>query len=736
MSKHTKDQILIQNILDKIGGINNIKDVYHCATRMRLTLFDDRQANVNEIKTITNIKGALFSNGELQIIIGQEVPRVTSLLKEYIKEKENDKNSPNFNIDLNRPKQKVAMGKRFLKSVSAIFGPLIPFLIGVGLIMAVQQLLIRSHAVNEIKDGGILGINYNIFDYILNVIASTGFKLMGVIAIWSTVRYIGGNSTLAIALGLIMVSPVIPDSGVELGKIGDWNITLKPFYSTILVFIVMGIVVAYTNIIMSKYLNPVANFILNPLCTLLVGGLLAFFVMGPIMGIIENALLTAFNWFMTMPFGIGTFIVGITWQPLVVLGVHNILFFAAVTDLTTNNNPSLFLAAAFAAAWAQMGATIAVGLKNKKMIDKSAAFIAATPGIISGPTESCIYAVNLPRVLPFITGTIAGGIGGWLIGMFNVTLDNLAGLGGIVGFLAYTDDLLPAILIDLGSFALGIAITYFLFSEYKTEKKLSKKTLKEFNRIEMLTTKLDFVAYGAIKLIKKQKLQFWHKKKINDELVQYFNENLGEFEKLKPELVEITKEYIKNKNEGHSTSLKEMCNILGTIHSDRQKQINENYIKLKTQIDSLKEVTQTTKKFSKLLDKKANFEFTIKKISEVQEENGAKLFDKGQILIHKKDDVKIAKGQKLILASEVFTYKKNKLEKTLNKKEEIIKLIDIDFEDINNLLGMNYDKIQNIIVDIEKNKNKDLNLFKNKYHDNIFELLIQEGLVQPKMVFN
>ncbi|WP_339030687.1 hypothetical protein [Spiroplasma endosymbiont of Cantharis nigra] len=68
--------------------------------------------------------------------------------------------------------------------------------------------------------------------------------MMGVIAIWSIVRYLNGKTPIAIVLGLTMITRIIPQEGIELFKIGQWDIFIKPFYSIILVFIVMGIIIA------------------------------------------------------------------------------------------------------------------------------------------------------------------------------------------------------------------------------------------------------------------------------------------------------------------------------------------------------------------------------------------------------------------------------------------------------------------------------------------------------------
>ncbi len=717
MSKEEKNKILIESIFNNVGGVENIKDVYHCATRMRLTLFNSKISDLKEIKKIEKIKGALWSNGELQLIIGQEVSKITKLLKEKLTLLKNS--NIEFKVDKKENLTNFSLGRKVIKAISAIFGPLIPFLVGVGLIMAFQQLLLRTGLGNDPNlENSILGQDYNVFDVILDVIANSGFKMMGVIAIWSTVRYLNGKTPIAIALGLIMITPIIPQEGIELFKIGQWDISIKPFYSTILVFIVMGIIIAYFQKLIEKYFNPVANFILNPFLILLLGGLLAFFIMGPIMGILENLLLSIFNWFMNWPIGLGALIVGLTWQPLVVLGVHNILFFAAIADLQKGNS-SLFLAAAFAAAWAQMGATIAVGLKSKKTIDKSACFAAALPGIISGPTESCIYGVNLPKGLPFITGTLAGAVGGWMIGIFQVKLDNLAGLGGIVGFLAYSNSLAQAILIDLFSFGLGIVITYFLWKEEKSEKTLALKTTKSFCKKEFLNQDTDFEARKLI----------FHLKKINQESISDL-ELINLVKTKKTQLIGVSLELekkldnfidqLENKQYNFNDK-KNIILLLKNIKSNRQIKLISLYNNLLITIKKLHHINPYTNKINKLITKKDNLQYKLNKLTILEEKNQATLFDKE-------------------------INKDTKIEKYLNRKTKYLDYINRVKKDINEIenqiqesylqLKFETDKIdlviQNIIQEMELLMSVKLDWYKNQYYNNIHFLEIKNNLIKSK----
>ncbi|ALD66565.1 PTS transporter subunit EIIC [Spiroplasma cantharicola] len=720
MSKEERSIVLIQNIFDKIGGGENIKDVYHCATRMRLTLFNPQIVDLKEIKKIVNIKGALWSNGELQLIIGQEVSKVTSILKNQLNNFKTN-NTDNFKIKQQENLNNFSLWKRLIKSVSAIFGPLIPFLVGVGLIMALQQFLLRTGLVNDPTiESAIIGQDYNVFDVILNAIASTGFKMMGVIAIWSTVRYLGGKPAIAIALGLLMITPIIPESGIELFKLGTWNISIKPFYSTILVFIVMGIIIAYFQKLMEKHFNPVADFILNPFLILLLGGLLAFFIMGPIMGVIENLLLNVFNWFMNLPIGLGAMVVGLTWQPLVVLGVHNILFFAAIADLQ-KGNPSLFLAAAFAAAWAQMGATIAVGLKSKKTIDKSACFAAALPGIISGPTESCIYGVNLPKGLPFITGTLAGAIGGWVIGIFQVKLDNLAGLGGIVGFLAYTNSLALAILIDLFAFGLGIAFTFFFWKEEKSEKVLALKTTKKFSKEKFLNQEIDFSAKNLIYYFNKL-----NQKKIKDaELIEAIKQAKVKLIKVDLQLENKVNQFIKDlENEKYnSKNKKNIISLLKNIKSDRQKILRNYYRDLLVNVKNLNTLNFFSKKIYNLIIKNKNLKYKLDKLIIIEEKNQADLFNK-----------KGMKDSNL----EINLVKKSKLENKIKKLEIEITEVENKIKESSLILiskkNEHYLLIDKKISEMEIIMNEDFNFYRNKYYYDIYDLEIKENLIQIKRV--
>ncbi|WP_338969357.1 PTS transporter subunit EIIC [Spiroplasma endosymbiont of Labia minor] len=730
--RELKQDKFIDQILIQIGGIMNIKDVYHCATRMRLTLNNNNLININDLKKIIGIQGALWSNGELQIIVGAQVSTITELLKERMSESHNNSEIINantdelisfaINADKNQIDKKIPLWKRFFKTISAIFGPMIPFLIGVGLIMALQQILIQIGLIVDATDT-VKNSNPDIFSQVVSVISSTGFKFMGVIAMWSTVRYLGGKQQIALALGLIMIAPSIilqiPADGIKMFNIGSIEIRFKPFYSTILVFIVIGIILVHAQKLMDKHFNSVANFLLNPFLSLFLGGLLAFFILGPIMGILENWILSAFNWFMKIPFGIGTLIVGLSWQPLVVFGIHNILFLAATMDLSVNNNPSLFLAAAFAAAWGQLGASIGVALRSKKIVDRSAATAAALPGIISGPTESVIYGITLPRMVPFITGIIAGAIGGWMVGLMDLRLDTLAALGGAIGFIAYHGDhLWKALVIDLATFALGIIITYFFYKETKTEQELAKKSLKSLNNQEFLKLDIDFEAQGLLKLINKSKIKFWDKN-IKKEIKNYILKH-------KDSLITLN-EKLKDKFDSEKFELNIIASQLKEIKTPRQEQIKLIYIELQKQINELKSISSKTNLFLKNKVRLENIQFKLDKIDEKRNDKQMMLVQKAQKLINSGNDRNIAKGNELILKSKLVSQKTlNKIHELNEKLKKYSAEVDLENSKLTQILEVFYQQIAKSIDEIASIKNEDLSGVKKMFEDDIFHTVIRE----------
>lgn len=71
-----KNERIAVEVLEKVGGKDNITFATHCVTRLRLNLKDESAANDEEVKKINGVIGVAHSGGQYQIIIGQNVPKV------------------------------------------------------------------------------------------------------------------------------------------------------------------------------------------------------------------------------------------------------------------------------------------------------------------------------------------------------------------------------------------------------------------------------------------------------------------------------------------------------------------------------------------------------------------------------------------------------------------------------------------------------------------------------------
>ena len=204
--------------------------------------------------------------------------------------------------------------------------------------------------------------------------------------------------------------------------------------------------------------------------------ILGLFVIGPVFHVVENYILIATKAILSMPFGLGGFLIGGVHQLIVVSGVHHIFNLLEVQLLAADHaNP--FNAIITAAMTAQGAATVAVGVKTKNPKLKTLAFPAALSAFL-GITEPAIFGVNLRFRKPFFLSLIAGAIGGGLASILGLA-GNGSGITIIPGTMLYIGNgqLAQYLFMVTVSFALGFALTYMF--GYEDEKEVATEVETE-----------------------------------------------------------------------------------------------------------------------------------------------------------------------------------------------------------------------------------------------------------------
>ncbi|MDU7015681.1 MAG: sucrose-specific PTS transporter subunit IIBC, partial [Streptococcus mitis] len=460
------NQEIAKKVIDALGGRENVNSVAHCATRLRVMVKDEGKINKEVIENLEKVQGAFFNSGQYQIIFGTGT--VNKMYDEVVA-----LGLPTSSKD-DMKAEAAKQGNWFQRAIRTfgdVFVPIIPVIVATGLFMGVRGLLTAL--------GMTLPADVTTYTQILT---DTAFIILPGLVVWSTFRVFGGNPAVGIVLGMMLVSGSLPNawavaSGGEVTAMNIFGfIPVVGLQGSVLPAFIIGVVGAKFEKAVRRVVPDVIDLLVTPFVTLLVMSILGLFVIGPVFHVVENYILIATKAILSMPFGLGGFLIGGVHQLIVVSGVHHIFNLLEVQLLAADHaNP--FNAIITAAMTAQGAATVAVGVKTKNPKLKTLAFPAALSAFL-GITEPAIFGVNLRFRKPFFLSLIAGAIGGGLASILG-----LAGTGNgitiIPGTMLYIGNgqLAQYLLMVAVSFVLGFALTYMF--GYEDEKEVATEVATE-----------------------------------------------------------------------------------------------------------------------------------------------------------------------------------------------------------------------------------------------------------------
>lgn len=458
------NQEIAKKVIDALGGRENVNSVAHCATRLRVMVKDEEKINKEVIENLEKVQGAFFNSGQYQIIFGTGT--VNKMYDEVVV-----LGLPTSSKD-DMKAEAAKQGNWFQRAIRTfgdVFVPIIPVIVATGLFMGVRGLF---NALEMPLPGD--------FATYTQILTDTAFIILPGLVVWSTFRVFGGNLAVGIVLGMMLVSGSLPNAWAvaQGGEVTAMNffgfIPVVGLQGSVLPAFIIGVVGAKFEKAVRKVVPDVIDLLVTPFVTLLVMSILGLFIIGPVFHVVENYILIATKAILSMPFGLGGFLIGGVHQLIVVSGVHHIFNLLEVQLLAADHaNP--FNAIITAAMTAQGAATVAVGVKTKNPKLKTLAFPAALSAFL-GITEPAIFGVNLRFRKPFFLSLIAGAIGGGLASILG-----LAGTGNgitiIPGTMLYVGNgQLPQYLLMVAvSFALGFALTYMFGYEDEVDATAAAK---------------------------------------------------------------------------------------------------------------------------------------------------------------------------------------------------------------------------------------------------------------------
>ncbi len=415
----SKEKEMAKEILDKVGGKENLEKVIHCMTRVRMSIVDYTKVDIEGLKNIKGVMGVV-EDDMIQVVVGpgtvnkvaNEMSSIIGVpLGETIKKNQSNKEKVEQEADLfkqNINKKNQTPFKRVLRSIANIFVPLIPAFVGAGLIGGISAVL-----SNMLTAGTIDGASWEQFVLVFNIIKDGLFAYLVIYVGINAAKEFGATPGLGGVIGgTTMLTGMDPESPLKNIFNGE---PLEAGQGGVIGVIIAVWLLSLIEKRLHKIVPTAVDIIVTPTITLFIMGLGTIFVIMPIAGFISNGLLGVIDWVLNIGGAFSGFILGATFLPLVMFGLHQVL--TPIHIEMINQSGATYLLPILAMAGAgQVGAAFALWVrcrKNKKIINL---LKGALPVGILGIGEPLIYGVTLPLGRPFITACIGGGVGGAVIG--------------------------------------------------------------------------------------------------------------------------------------------------------------------------------------------------------------------------------------------------------------------------------------------------------------------------------
>ena len=454
-------------ILDGIGGKENLASAAHCATRLRLVIADNGKVKKAQLEGTDGVKGVFEAAGQLQIIIGTGT--VNKVYDEFIAlagveaaSKEEVKAAA---------AAKSPWYKRAIKTLGDIFVPIIPAIVATGLLNGLLGGL--SKAFPTLSDSYFFGM--------LDLFSNAALVFLPILIAVSAAKIFGGNIYLGAVIGMIMIHPNLVNawsagSGAETETLwswfGLWNVQNTGYQGHVIPVVIAVLVLCTIEKKLHKIVPETFDLFVTPLVSVLVTGFLTLTLIGPVFSQIETWVLAGAKALIAIPFGIGAFIMGGVYAPTVVAGVHH-MYNAIELAMLAENNQNIWMPIATAANVAQGAAALAVAFKTKNHKTKALALPASLSAFM-GITEPAIFGVNVRYGKPLIAGMVGGACGAAIASLMGVYA-TANGVTGIFGFLITTESFVGYLLTFIVASAVAFGSSYFLFKDPEDAASSAKK---------------------------------------------------------------------------------------------------------------------------------------------------------------------------------------------------------------------------------------------------------------------
>ncbi|MEG9463698.1 MAG: PTS transporter subunit EIIC, partial [Bacillus amyloliquefaciens] len=388
-----------KELLQLVGGEENVQSVIHCMTRLRFNLYDNAKADRSGLEQTEGVMGTNISGGQFQIIVGNDVPKVYQALMESSGLSDESANKTS--------KQKKNVLSAVFDVISGVFTPILPAIAGAGMIKGLVALAVTFGWMSEKSQT----------HSILTAVGDGAFYFLPLLLAVSAARKFRCNPYVAAAVAGAILHPdltALLGAGKSISFIG-LPVTAATYSSTVIPILLAIWLMSYVEKGIDRITPSSLKLIAVPMLTLVIVVPVTLITVGPLGAILGNYLSVGVNDLFNHAGIAAMILLAGTFSLIIMTGMHYALVPIMINNIAQNGHDYI-LPAMFLANMGQAGASFAVFLKSKNKTFKSLAF---TTGItaLMGITEPAMYGVNMRLKKPFAAALIGGAAGGAFYGI-------------------------------------------------------------------------------------------------------------------------------------------------------------------------------------------------------------------------------------------------------------------------------------------------------------------------------
>ena len=442
---------IASDILEHVGGKENVKNVTHCFTRLRFVLKDESKAQKEIVEHLEGVISVVVAGGQFQVVCGAKVTKIFDEVEKLVGVQSGSSEKQKFSLNL------------ILQKISEIFTPLVPAIAAAGLIKGLLAAAAKFPMLGEFTASS----TYTILNTASNII----FYFMPIFLAYTAAKALKCSPVIAMVLGGFLCHPTIDALIQDVGTkstifglpvvkqaftIGE-STKVFSYTESVIPIILLVIVLVFLERGLKKIIPEILQIILVPGISLIVMIPIALVVLGPVGIYVGFGIQWLYQALYSFSPVLGGIVIGGLWGVCVIFGAHRALLPIGLNDVAISGTNTLMCFAG-SANFAQAGAALGVTLKSKSAETKQVAGAGALSAFLVGVTEPAIYGVNLRLKRPMVCAVIAGALGGAIMGIGNAVNTGFAN-NGILTIMSYYGE--GTSLGQFASYLIGIAVAFF-----------------------------------------------------------------------------------------------------------------------------------------------------------------------------------------------------------------------------------------------------------------------------------